>query len=95
MPLYEFECPKCEGKREEVIKLDDLYAHSGNVVCDECKVYMRRIMSAPAFTFGGSYGKIKTSELIRKRNEDYHKSPKGQEEHRANVEAAHKRLGLS
>lgn len=56
---------------------------------------MRRVPAVANFKFGGAEGKRRTALQVRERNEAYHNSPKGQEEHRANVAAAHKRLGIS
>lgn len=50
MPAYEFECPGCGGKRDEVLGVAD--RDSVYVECD-CGIEMVRRITAPAVTFRG------------------------------------------
>lgn len=57
---------------------------------------MVRVLSLTAPPkIGGLEGKLATAAKVRKRNADHAVSKRGQEEHRANVFAAHKRLGIT
>ena len=43
MPLYDYECPKCEGKSEVYLCLKD--AENTPVICSNCLEDMKRIIS--------------------------------------------------
>ena len=95
MPIYDYVCPRCQRMREAYVSQRD-----EDVLCELCpqdngdKFYpiMQRLISLPApHQVGGMDGKLRTGAKIRQRNEAYHRSRRGQEEHRANVEAARKR----
>ena len=47
MPAYDFECPKC-GNIEEYLDRGEFE----EPWCDECRVEMRKLISAHAFTPG-------------------------------------------
>lgn len=95
MPIYTYECAMAGClEHEEVIHVTE----SSLGWAPQCEVHgetMRRVLSLPAqHRMGGTEGKLRTHEHIKQRNDAYYKSSKGKEEHRANVAAAHKRLGL-
>jgi putative FmdB family regulatory protein len=91
MPIYEYACSDC-GHREE--RFEHLSAACEDQACGNCgaSASLRRVLSLPApCRFGGSDGKLRTGEKLKARNEAYHKSAKGQEEHRAGIAAARAR----
>jgi putative FmdB family regulatory protein len=95
MPIMEFECPNCGHIIEQVVfasEIENGYMPS----CKNCNIQMNRIISMPAqHRVGGVEGKLREGELIKKRNDAYHNSKKGQEEHKHNVQTAHKKhLGI-
>jgi putative FmdB family regulatory protein len=50
MPIYEYQCTKCNERTEVIQKFSDPpYA-----VCDKCGGDVRKLMSAPAIQFKGS-----------------------------------------
>ena len=50
MPIYEYQCTKCNDRTEVIQKFTDPpYA-----VCDKCGGDVRKLMSAPAIQFKGS-----------------------------------------
>jgi putative FmdB family regulatory protein len=50
MPIYEYQCTKCNDRTEVIQKFSDPpYA-----VCDKCGGDVRKLMSAPAIQFKGS-----------------------------------------
>ncbi|MGA8808655.1 MAG: zinc ribbon domain-containing protein [Thermoanaerobaculia bacterium] len=50
MPIYEYQCTKCNDRTEVIQKFTDPpYA-----VCDKCGGEVRKLMSAPAIQFKGS-----------------------------------------
>ncbi|MBV9069666.1 MAG: zinc ribbon domain-containing protein [Acidobacteria bacterium] len=50
MPIYEYQCTKCNDRTEMIQKFTDPpYA-----VCDKCGGDVRKLMSAPAIQFKGS-----------------------------------------
>jgi putative FmdB family regulatory protein len=50
MPIYEYQCTKCNERTEVIQKFTDPpYA-----VCDKCGGDVRKLMSAPAIQFKGS-----------------------------------------
>jgi len=50
MPIYEYQCTKCNDRMEVIQKFTDP-PHS---VCEKCGGEMRKLMSAPAIQFKGS-----------------------------------------
>lgn len=99
MPIYEYECA-CGNRRERYLNQSEAAAvHSENleddypiVFCETCGAVMDPVMSAPApHQVGGADGKLRTGEKIKQRNDAYHRSPRGQEAHRANIDAARRR----
>lgn len=95
-PIYTYRCPKCKTTKEEMHGVNeepDVYCMD----CDDKWTLMERILSmtAPPVIGGPSStaGKLRGGVSIKKRNDEYNKSPKGRAEHRANVAAAYKRLG--
>jgi putative FmdB family regulatory protein len=50
MPIYEYQCTKCNDRTEVIQKFSDPpYA-----ICDKCGGDVRKLMSAPAIQFKGS-----------------------------------------
>ena len=92
MPIYEFECSECGDKIERILSRTELEELDVDP-CPYCKGgEYRRVLSAPAPPqFGGYTGKARTAAKIKARNDAYHNSKRGQEEHRANVAKAHAR----
>ena len=99
MPIYEYECPVCGARKEEIHAMD---AHP-EIVCDDLggsvhptfQHLMVRVMSVNAPPrMGGFEGKIRGHRLAKDRNDAYSNSATGRAEHRANVAAAHKRVGI-
>jgi putative FmdB family regulatory protein len=50
MPLYEYECEKCQKRTEALQRFDD----PPLITCPACGGPLRRLLSAPAFQFKGS-----------------------------------------
>jgi len=50
MPVYEFECPEC-GDIKEVITNR---IKEETIICNKCKVQMKKIISQTSFTLKGS-----------------------------------------
>ena len=102
MPIFEYECPTCHVVTEHFVST---YGHDVSPVCHHSgsdamhgipqppPAKCVRIMSAPCPPrMGGVAGKMHTAKKIRARNDAYFNSSHGQEEHRANVKAANKRV---
>jgi hypothetical protein len=97
MPIYEFQCPICRCVDEHYLTQSEAAGAFLNPLCTMCEdpTTMVRIVSMPAPpVIGGVERKIRQGEQLKKRSDDHFKSAAGQEEHRANVAAAHKRLGI-
>lgn len=94
MPLYEYECEKCGAVLETYRPLVARDENPPLCVTPSCESKsMKRILSVPAPPRpGGVDGKLHSGKLLRERNKAYAQSPKGIEEHKANVKAAYKRL---
>ena len=90
MAIYEWECRTCETATETIQSYLD-----PPPMCPYGHGPMRRLMSVPAPPLmGGLEGKLRSGAAVKKRNETYCNSPLGKEEHRAEIKAAHKRLGI-
>ncbi len=50
MPIYEYQCEKCQERREEMQGVNDPLLET----CPSCGGKLRKLMSAPAFQFKGS-----------------------------------------
>jgi putative FmdB family regulatory protein len=50
MPLYEYECRRCDRRSEALQRISD----PPLATCGECGGELRRLLSAPAFQFKGS-----------------------------------------
>jgi len=50
MPLYEYECAKCDHRFEALVSMDQANAQR----CEACGARCRRLLSAPAIIFKGS-----------------------------------------
>ena len=50
MPLYEYQCPKCETRFELIQK----FSAASVTKCTECGAKSKRLLSAPAIQFKGS-----------------------------------------
>lgn len=65
MPIYEYQCTKCNDRTEMIQKFTDPpYA-----VCDKCGGDVRKLMSAPAIQFKGS-GFYKTDSRPSEKKSD-------------------------
>ncbi len=102
MPIREFQCEECDELTEAILtqtedkQLRECGDECCTPACESCGCpFTKLVISAPAPPqFGGADGKARTAKNVKKRNDDHFKSKKGQDEHRDNVKAAHKRLGL-
>jgi len=69
MPLYEYQCEKCQERVENLQKISDPpYAH-----CPKCGGGMRKLISSPAIQFKGS-GFYKTDYATKKTDSSETKS---------------------
>jgi putative FmdB family regulatory protein len=50
MPLYEYECPKCQHRFERIQKFSDPPVER----CPSCQSKVRKLLSSPAIQFKGS-----------------------------------------
>ena len=54
MPMYEYQCPKCETLTEFNVPIDQ---RDGYVFCPDCNSNMKRLISPPGVIFkGGGWG---------------------------------------
>lgn len=78
MPIYEYECPRCEHRFEELIRLSDPDPEA----CPACgQSSVRRRISAPSFRLAGTgwYETDFKSDRERKRNLAGESEPKKKE----------------
>ena len=50
MPIYEYQCEKCDKRTEAIQRLDD----PPLALCPHCGGDLRKLMSAPSFQFKGT-----------------------------------------
>jgi putative FmdB family regulatory protein len=50
MPIYEYECEKCEHRFEKIVKFSD----PPTEICPKCGGPVHKMQSAPAFQFKGT-----------------------------------------
>ncbi len=67
MPLYEYQCTKCDHRFEVIQKFSD----APRAKCPKCKGPLRKLISAPAIQFKGSgwyvtdYGRKEASDSAK------------------------------
>lgn len=96
MPIYEYQCPQCEKVYEVVVSFTERHLQFCTCMTDDGEFQLcRRLLSVPGLVrVGGTEGKLRSAKQVRERNDAHAKSSAGQDEHRANVKAAHKRHGI-
>lgn len=64
MPIYEYECPRCEEKFELLIrKIDEVNIHSGN--CPKCGTLCDRVLSGEySFTFSPFLQELREGNML-------------------------------
>ncbi len=78
MPLYEYECPKCGHRFENIEKVTAPRRRK----CPKCKGRAKRLQSAPAIHFKGAgwyvtdYGRSKSSQSLSGQTESDAKAEK-------------------
>lgn len=51
MPIYEFQCSKCDRKIEKILSISE---SNKKIKCDYCKnAFAKRVVSAPSFRLDG------------------------------------------